>query len=159
MPRMLSSSPVVVDFNSLEGWLLSQRLQRKEGFTLGVDRARLRPMFVNYLQNLSAISMGSVNVLPSDLNDVGREDHVEFKVCLVSKPLSHAVFWNFCKLREKYHLLQIVWKMYNRTIDEFGFRMISWIIKPCACIICGATQTMILWYHAQPHPTIAYCHS
>ena len=92
MPRMLSSSPVVVDFNSLEGWLLSQRLQRKEGFTLGVDRARLRPMFVNYLQNLSAISMGSVNVLPSDLNDGGREDHVEFKVCLVSKPLSHAVF-------------------------------------------------------------------
>ena len=92
MPRMLSSSPVVVDFNSLEGWLLSQRLQRKEGFTLGVDRARLRPMFVKYLQNLSAISMGSVNVLPSDLNDVGREDHVESKVCLVSKPLSHAVF-------------------------------------------------------------------
>ena len=92
MPRMLSSSPVVVDFNSLEGWLLSKRLQRKEGFTLGVDRARLRPMFVNYLQNLSAISMRSVNVLPSDLNDVGREDHVEFKVCRVSKPLSHAVF-------------------------------------------------------------------
>lgn len=92
MPQMLSSSPVVVGFNSLEGWLLSQRLQRKEGFTLGIDRARLRPMFVKYLQNLSEISMGSVNVLPSDLNDVGREDHVEFKVCLVSKPLSHVVF-------------------------------------------------------------------
>ena len=64
MPQMLSSSPVVVGFNSLEGWLLSQRLQRKEGFTLGIDRARLRPMFVKYLQNLSEISMGSVNVLP-----------------------------------------------------------------------------------------------
>ena len=92
MPQMLSSSPVVVGFNSLEGWLLSQRLQRKEGFKLGIDRARLRPMFVKYLQNLSEISMGSVNVLPSDLNDVGREDHVDFKVCLVSKPLSHVVF-------------------------------------------------------------------
>ena len=31
-------------------------------------------MFVKYLQNLSAISMGSVNVLPSDLNDGGRDD-------------------------------------------------------------------------------------
>ena len=61
-------------------------------------------MFVEYLQNLSAISMGSVDVFPSDLNDVGREDHVKFKVCLVSKPLSHVVFSNFCKLREKYHL-------------------------------------------------------
>ena len=65
-------------------------------------------MFVKYLHNLSAISTGSVNALPSDLNDVGREDRVEFKACLVSKPLSHVVFSNFCKLREKYHLLQIV---------------------------------------------------
>ena len=31
-------------------------------------------MFVKYLENLSAISIGSVNVLPSDLNDVGRDD-------------------------------------------------------------------------------------
>ena len=31
-------------------------------------------MFVKYLQNLSAISIGSVNVLPSDLNDVERDD-------------------------------------------------------------------------------------
>ena len=31
-------------------------------------------MFIKYLQNLLAISTGSVNVLPSDLNDVGRED-------------------------------------------------------------------------------------
>ena len=105
---MLSSSVVVVGFKSLEGWSLSPRLERKEGFTLGIDRARLGTMVVKYLKNLSAISMGSVNALPSDLNDVGREDRVEFKVCLVSKPLSHVVFSNFCKLREKYHLLQIV---------------------------------------------------
>ena len=75
---------------------------------MGIDRARLGPMFVKYLHNLSAISTESVNALPSDLNDVGREDRVEFRVCLVSKPLSHVVFSNFCKLREKYHLLQIV---------------------------------------------------
>ena len=31
-------------------------------------------MFVKYLKNLQAISMGSVNVLPSDVNDAGRED-------------------------------------------------------------------------------------
>lgn len=31
-------------------------------------------MLIKYLENLSAISMGSVNVLPSDLNDAGRED-------------------------------------------------------------------------------------
>ena len=41
---------------------------------MGIDLARLGPMFVKYLQNLSAISIGSVNVLPSDLNDVGRDD-------------------------------------------------------------------------------------
>ena len=40
---------------------------------MGIDLARLGPMFVKYLQNLSAISIGSVNVLPSDLNDVGRD--------------------------------------------------------------------------------------
>ena len=31
--------------------------------------ARLGPMLVNYVENLSAMSMGSVIVLPSDLND------------------------------------------------------------------------------------------
>ena len=31
-------------------------------------------MFVKYLKNLQAISRGSVNVLPSDVNDAGRED-------------------------------------------------------------------------------------
>ena len=41
---------------------------------MGIDLARLGPMFVKYLQNLSAISIGSVYVLPSDLNDVGKDD-------------------------------------------------------------------------------------
>ena len=31
-------------------------------------------MFVKYLPNLSAFSIGSVNVLPSYLNDVGGDD-------------------------------------------------------------------------------------
>ena len=37
-------------------------------------------MLIKYLENLSAISMGSVNVLPSDLNDAGRE---ELLLCLL----------------------------------------------------------------------------
>ena len=29
-----------------------------------------------------------------------------------------------------------MWKMYNKTIIEFGFRMISWIIKTsCLCYL------------------------
>ena len=31
-------------------------------------------MFAKYLQNLSEIFIGFVNVLPSDLNDVGRHE-------------------------------------------------------------------------------------
>ena len=34
--------------------------------------------------------------------------HVKFNVCLVSKPLIHVVLSNFCKLREKHLLLQII---------------------------------------------------
>ena len=45
------------------------RNERKvaESFT-----ASLAPMLVKYLEKLSAMSMGSVIVLPSDLNDEGR---------------------------------------------------------------------------------------
>ena len=59
----------------------------------------------------------------------------------------------------------IMWKMYNRTIIEFGFRMISWIIKPsCLCYLpqpsASADNTDLgfanSWYHAQPHPIIVY---
>ena len=44
----------------------------------------------------------------------------------------------------------IMWKMYNKTIIEFSFRMISWIIKPRVCVICLSlrlrqiTQTSVL---------------
>ena len=59
----------------------------------------------------------------------------------------------------------IMWKMYNKTIIEFGFRIISWIIK--ASCLCYLPQPSALavntdlgfdnsWYHAQPHPIIVY---
>ena len=59
----------------------------------------------------------------------------------------------------------IMWKMYNKTIIEFGFRMISWIIKTsCLCYLpkpkAEADNTDLgfdnSWYHAQPHPIIVY---
>ena len=59
----------------------------------------------------------------------------------------------------------IMWKMYNKTIIEFGFRMISWIIKTsCLCYLpqpsasAGNTDLSFdnSWYHAQPHPIIVY---
>ena len=55
--------------------------------------------------------------------------------------------------------------MYNKTIIEFGFRMISWIIKT-SCLYylpkpkAEADNTDLgfdnSWYHAQPHPIIVY---
>ena len=57
----------------------------------------------------------------------------------------------------------IMWKMYNKTINEFGFHMISWIIKTlCLCYqpqpSASADNTDLgfdnSWYHAQPHPII-----
>ena len=57
----------------------------------------------------------------------------------------------------------IMWKMYNKIITEFGFRMISWIIKTsCLCYLpqpsTSADNTDLgfdnSWYHAQPHPII-----
>ena len=59
----------------------------------------------------------------------------------------------------------IMWKMYNKTIIEFGFCMISWILKTsCLCYLpqpsASADNTDLgfanLWYHAQPHSIIVY---
>ena len=59
----------------------------------------------------------------------------------------------------------IMWKMHNKTIIEFGFRVISWIIKTsCLCYLpqplASADNTDLgfdnSWYHAQPHPIIVY---
>ena len=58
-----------------------------------------------------------------------------------------------------------MWKMYNKTIIEFGFRMTSWIIKTsCLCYLpkpkAEADNTDLgfdnSWYHAQRHPIIVY---
>ena len=45
--------------------------------------------------------------------------------------------------------------MYNKTIIEFGFRMISWIIKT-SCLYYTDLGFDNSWYHAQPHPIIVY---
>ena len=89
--------------------------------------------------------------------------HVKFNVCLVTKPLvvfsSEKKGWTlrFCFWG------WIMWKMYNKTIIEFGFRMISWIIKTsCPCYLpqpsASADNTDLgfdnSWYHAKPHPII-----
>ena len=61
----------------------------------------------------------------------------------------------------------VMWKMYNKTIIEFGFRMISWIIKTsCLCYLLQPLASADTcntdlgfdnsWYHAQPHPIIVY---
>ena len=59
----------------IEGSSLLPRNKRKVAeFTVGIALASLGPILVKYLQNLSGLSMGSVIVLPSDLNDEGRDD-------------------------------------------------------------------------------------
>ena len=58
----------------------------------------------------------------------------------------------------------MMWKMYNKTIIEFGFRVTSWIIKTSSlCYLprhsASADNTDLgfdnSWYHAQPHPIIS----
>ena len=55
--------------------------------------------------------------------------------------------------------------MYNKTIIEFGFRMMSWIIKTSCLYYLPKPKTEAdnrdlgfdnSWYHAQPHP-ISVC--
>ena len=90
--------------------------------------------------------------------------HVKFNICLVAKPLE-------CSPQKQSWTLRfcvwgwIMWKMYDKTITEFGFRMISWIIKiPSLCYLpqpsASAGNTDLgfdnSWYHAQPHPIIVY---
>ena len=63
-------------------------------FTVGIALARLGPMLVTYLQNLSAMSMGSVIVLPSDLNDEGR-DGLFLRLFIASFSSFHVVLRSF----------------------------------------------------------------
>ena len=74
MLQMLSSSQGLVGFRVIGGWFTLPRKELKEEFTSRNALARLGPILVKYLQNLSAISTGSVIVLPSDSNDEGKGD-------------------------------------------------------------------------------------
>ena len=72
MLQMLSSSPGSVGCRVIRGWLTSPRKELNEEFTSRISLARLGPILVKYLQNLSAMSTGSVIVLPSVANDEGK---------------------------------------------------------------------------------------
>ena len=72
MLQMLSSSPGSVGCRVIGGWLTSPRKELNEEFTSRISLARLGPILVKYLQNLSAMSTGSVIVLPSVANDEGK---------------------------------------------------------------------------------------
>ena len=69
MLQILSSSPGLVGFRVIGGRLTSPIKEPTEELTSRIAPAKLGPMLVKYLQNLSAISSGSVIVLPSDSND------------------------------------------------------------------------------------------
>ena len=51
--------------------MLPRNERKVAEFTVGIALARLGPMLVKYLQNRSAMSMGFVIILSSDLNDEG----------------------------------------------------------------------------------------
>ena len=74
MLQMLSSSQGSVGCMVIRGWLTSPRKELNEKFSSRIALARLGPILVKYLQNLSAISTGYVIVLPSDANDEGKGD-------------------------------------------------------------------------------------
>ena len=63
-------------------------------FTVGIALASLGPTLVKYLQNLSAMSMASVIVLPSDLNDEGR-DGLFLRLFKTSFSIFHVVLMSF----------------------------------------------------------------
>ena len=72
MLQMLSSSPGSVGCRVIGGWLTSPRKELNEEFTSRISLATLGPILVKYLQTLSAMSTGSVIVLPSVANDEGK---------------------------------------------------------------------------------------
>lgn len=70
MLQILSSSAGLVGFRVIGGRLTSLLKELAEELTSRIVPAKLGPLLVKYLQNLSAISSGSVIVLASDSNDV-----------------------------------------------------------------------------------------
>ena len=63
-------------------------------FMLDIALASLGPIIEKYLQNLSAMSMGSVIVLPSNLNDEGR-DRLFLRLFITSFSSFHVVLTSF----------------------------------------------------------------
>ena len=74
MLQTLSSSQGLVGCSVIGRWLTAPRKELNEEFTLRIALAWYEPILVKNLQNLSAISTGSVIVLPSDANDEGKGD-------------------------------------------------------------------------------------
>ena len=73
MLQMLSSSHGLVGFRVIGGRLTSPIKELTEELTSRISLAKLGPMLVKYLQNLSAISSASIIVLSSaELNDEGK---------------------------------------------------------------------------------------
>ena len=72
MLQMLSSSHGLVGFRVIRGRLTSPIKELTEELTSRIAPAKLGPRLLKYLQNLLAISSGSVIVLPSDSNDEGK---------------------------------------------------------------------------------------
>ena len=72
MLQMLSSSHGLVGLRVIGGRLTSPIKELTEELISRIAPAKLGSMLVKYLQNLSAISSGSVFVLPSDSNDEGK---------------------------------------------------------------------------------------
>ena len=66
--------------------------------------------------------------------------HVNFKDHLVSKPLVYEVWQHYV---DSVFFCILFKKIYNKTIIEFRFHMISWIMKPFF-IPCIDNS----WYHA-----------
>ena len=60
MLQMLSSSQGSVGCRVIGEWLTSPRKELNEEFTSRIALARLGPILVEYLQNLSAISTGDL---------------------------------------------------------------------------------------------------
>ena len=74
MLQTLSSSQGLVGCSVIGRWLTAPRKELNEEFTPRIALAWYEPILVKNLQNLSAISTGSVIVLPSDANDEGKGD-------------------------------------------------------------------------------------
>ena len=60
MPQMLPSSQGSVGCWMIGGWLTPPRKELNEKFKSRIALARLGPILVKYLQNLAAISTGSI---------------------------------------------------------------------------------------------------